>query len=215
MTIALGRSHAPTAPDAMTLVEHLGELHRRVLICMGTVAVMGTVAFVLYGPILSVLQAPYGHVSPSHCNRYVTGPPDGQTRWVKMAAYGGLVLASPVLLWELWRFITPGLRAKGKRYAVLSVIASVVLFGSGGTVAIITFPHALAWLGSIGGPSLSQILDPTNYLSLIILLMVAFGATFEFPVLLVSLEGPGSSGPSSWLRGDDGRSSPSWWWPVW
>jgi sec-independent protein translocase protein TatC len=203
MTITLGRSHAPTAPEAMTLVEHLGELRRRVLICVGTVAVMGTVAFLLYGPILSVLQAPYCHVSPLHCNFYVTGPLDGLALRVKIAAYGGLVLASPVLLWELWRFITPGLHANEKRYAVPFVVASIVLFGSGGAVAFITFPHALAWLGSIGGPSLTQILDPTKYLSLIILLMVAFGLTFEFPVLLVSLEVAGIVRPqqlASWRR---------------
>ena len=55
-------------------------------------------------------------------------------------------------------------------------------------MAFLIFPHALQWLDSIGGPSLTQILDPNKYLSLIILLMVCFGVVFEFPVLLVALE---------------------------
>ena len=70
-------------------------------------------------------------------------------------------------------------------------------------VAYLTFPHALNFLDNIGGPSLHQILDPTKYLSLIVLLMTVFGLTFEFPVLLVSLELAGVLTPaqlSSWRR---------------
>ena len=82
-------------------------------------------------------------------------------------------------------------------------MASIVLFAFGCLVAYLTFPHALNWLGSIGGPSLTQILDPIKYLSLIVLLMTVFGLTFEFPVLLVSLEIAGVLTPkklSSWRR---------------
>jgi sec-independent protein translocase protein TatC len=127
-------------------------------------------------------------VAPHHCGFYITGPLDGLALRVKIAAYGGLVLASPVLLWELWRFITPGLNPKEKKYAIPFIVASIALFLLGSLVAFVTFPHALGWLDSIGGPSLTEILDPTKYLSLIVLLMTVFGLTFEFPVLLVSLE---------------------------
>ena len=128
---------------------------------------------------------------------------DGLALRVKIAAYGGLFLASPVLLWELWRFITPGLKRNEKRYAIPFIVASILLFALGALVAYITFPHALRWLSSIGGPSLTEILDPTKYLSLIVLLMTVFGLTFEFPVLLVSLEIAGVLTPqklSSWRR---------------
>jgi sec-independent protein translocase protein TatC len=70
-------------------------------------------------------------------------------------------------------------------------------------VAYLTFPHALNFLDHIGGPSLTEILDPTKYLSLIVLMMTVFGLTFEFPVLLVSLELAGVLTPkqlSSWRR---------------
>ena len=75
--------------------------------------------------------------------------------------------------------------------------------GADSSVSFAGLPHALSWLDSIGGPSLNQILDPNKYLSLIVLLMVAFGVTFEFPVLLVSLELAGVLTPqqlSSWRR---------------
>jgi sec-independent protein translocase protein TatC len=174
-----------------------------VLVCAAAFLVMAVVAFVVYPQILSFLKHPYCQVAPKHCSFYITGPLDGLALRVKIAAYGGLFLASPVLLWEFWRFITPGLHPKEKRYAIPFVVASISLFALGCVVAFLTFPHALKWLDSIGGPSLNEIYDPTKYLSLIVLLMVVFGITFEFPVLLVSLEVAGVVTPqklSSWRR---------------
>ncbi len=188
MALSLKRRADRPAPDSMTLTEHLGELRRRVIISIAAFVVAGTVAFVVYPWILSFLKHPYCEVAPTHCGFYVTGPLDGLALRVKIAAYGGIFLASPVWLWELWRFITPGLNPKEKRYAVPFIVATIGLFSLGAAVAFLIFPHALQWLNNIGGPSLTQILDPNKYLSLIILLMVCFGVTFEFPVLLVALE---------------------------
>lgn len=177
-------------PDDMTLAEHLTELRRRLIISIAAIFVGGAVAFGFYPQILSFLQHPYCQaVTRGHsCNLYVTGPLDGFSIRLKVAGYGGVFLSSPVLLWQLWRFITPGLNPKEKRYAVPFVISSIVLFACGAAVAFLTFPHALKFLISVGGPTLQEIYAPDKYLSLIILLMVAFGVAFEFPVLLVSLE---------------------------
>jgi len=197
------RGETRSSPDSMTLVEHLTELRTRVLISVVAFVLAATAAFLLYPWILSFLKHPYCQVAPTHCGFYITGPLDGLALRVKIAAYGGLFLASPVLLWELWRFITPGLHPKEKRYAVPFILASIALFALGCVVAYLTFPHALNFLDTIGGPSLHQILDPTKYLSLIVLLMTVFGLTFEFPVLLVSLEIAGVLDPgqlSSWRR---------------
>ncbi len=204
MALSLKRRSEPRPkPDSMTLVEHLTELRTRVLVCALAFAITATVAFLVYPWILSFLKHPYCQVSPRRCGFYITGPLDGLALRVKIAAYGGLFLASPVLLWELWRFITPGLNPKEKRYAVPFIVASITLFALGGLVAYLTFPHALNFLDHIGGPSLTEILDPTKYLSLIVLMMTIFGLTFEFPVLLVSLELAGVLTPkqlSSWRR---------------
>ena len=197
------RSEARPTPDSMTLVEHLTELRRRVLVCAVAFVVTATVAFVLYPWILSFLKHPYCQVAPHRCGFYITAPLDGLALRVKIAAYGGLFLASPVLLWELWRFITPGLKKNEKKYAIPFIVASITLFALGCLVAYLTFPHALNFLDHIGGPSLTEILDPTKYLSLIVLMMTVFGLTFEFPVLLVSLELAGVVTPkqlSSWRR---------------
>jgi sec-independent protein translocase protein TatC len=188
----------------MTLGEHLAELRRRVVISILAFAVGATVAFIVYPQILHFLQAPYCRVAGlRRCQLYVTGPLDGLALRIKLATYGGVFLASPVILWELWRFITPGLHRSEKRYAVPFVFASILLFSLGAFLAFVSFPHALTFLQNIGGPTLKQIYDPNKYLGLIVALMTVFGLTFEFPVVLVSLELVGVLSPSrlsSWRR---------------
>jgi sec-independent protein translocase protein TatC len=193
------------SPDNMTLGEHLGELRRRVIICVIAFVVAATVAVVAYQPILNFLLRPLCNVyasTPHHpgsgngsllvnrfgCSLYVTSPLDGLTLRVKIAIFGGLVLASPVILLEMWRFVTPGLKASERRYAIPFVASAFVLFLAGAATAYLTLPHALGWLKSVGGPSLNAIYDPIPYLGLILLMMTLFGLTFLFPVVLVSLE---------------------------
>ena len=172
----------------MTLVEHLAELRHRLIVSILAVAAGGVVVFAFYGSVLRFFEHPLCQVMPGNCHLYVTSPLDPLSIRFKIAAYGGLVLALPVVLWQLWRFITPGLRPNEKRYSVPFVLASMVFFGLGGFVAWLTFPHALKWLTNIGGSTLHPIYTPQDYLRLIVILMVVFGAAFEFPVVLVSLE---------------------------
>ncbi len=104
-----------------------------------------------------------------------------------------------MVLWQLWRFITPGLHKKEKRYAIPFIVASILLFLGGATVAILTFEPALRFLIGVGGPDLDPMFTPTKYLSLITVMILAFGVAFEFPILLVFLELAGVV-PSQRLR---------------
>lgn len=192
----LRRKKRPS-PSAMTLAQHLGELRRRLVVCLVALFAAGISAFVFYPEILRLLQAPYCSVS-SRCQLYVTGPLDGLSLRVKIAGYGALFFASPVLLWELWRFVTPGLHKREKRYAIPFVATSVVFFAAGVAVAYLSFPHALQFLGSVGGPTLRQLYGPSQYLGLIVAMMAVFGVTFEFPVALVALQLVGVMTPE-WL----------------
>ena len=192
----------PAATDSMSLAEHLRELRRRVVVVGVTLAATATVAFVFYPQILHWLQAPYCAVAHP-CRLYVTGPLDGLSLRIRIATYGGVFLASPVVFWQLWRFVAPGLHRRERRPAVAFVTASVVLFSGGAALALATFPHALRFLGSVGGPTLQQIYDPNKYLGLVTALMVVFGVAFEFPVVLVALELIGVLQPArlaSWRR---------------
>ncbi len=172
----------------MTLAEHLAEVRRRFLLSSASIIILGIVAFILYAPILRVLQEPYCRAAPNHCSFLVTNPLDGLTLRIKIAFFGGMLFASPIVFWHVWRFITPGLKAAERRYALPFVTASFIFFGAGVTVAYFSFEHAIAFLQSIGGHSLVSYYNPNQYLGLFLLMMFIFGVTFEFPVVLVALE---------------------------
>ena len=141
------RSGSPRpSADAMTLGEHLAELRRRVVISAFAFAIGATVAFIVYPSILHFLQAPYCRVAPGRCKLYVTAPLDGLSLRIKLSSYGGLFFSSPVILWEVWRFITPGLHRNEKRYAIPFVASSLLLFMFGAYLAFVAFPHALQFL---------------------------------------------------------------------
>ncbi|MFI5035263.1 MAG: twin-arginine translocase subunit TatC [Acidimicrobiales bacterium] len=176
------------AVKGMTLAEHLAEARRRFIISTAAVLALGVGAFLFYPQILHVLQDPYCKAVPRHCTFLVTNPLDGLTLRIKIGFFGGLLFASPVVFWEVWRFITPGLRASERRFAVPFVAASVAFFAGGVVVAFFSFGHALKFLQAIGGHSLVAYYNPNQYLSLFILMMFIFGVTFEFPVVLVALE---------------------------
>ncbi len=182
----------------MSLVEHLAELRRRLIISAVALVAGGIVAFLLYNRILDFLLGPYQSVTGKD-TLVITDPLEGFATRLKIAAWGGLLLASPVVLWQLWRFITPGLHKREKRFAIPFIVASILLFLCGAAVALITFEPALRFLVGVGGSNLETFFTPTKYLGLITLMILAFGLAFEFPILLVFLQLAGVV-PSSRLR---------------
>jgi sec-independent protein translocase protein TatC len=186
----------------MTVVEHLTELRRRLFISIIAVAVGGVVGFILYEPILSFLKEPYCDTLPrgQSCSLFVSDPLEGFAIRLRIAGYTGLFLAFPIVLFQLWRFITPGLHPREKRYAIPFVLASVVLFAGGAALAYLTFAKALSFLQSVGGPDFQEIYSPGKYLRLILLMFLAFGLAFEFPVVLVFLELAGVLGTAHLRR---------------
>lgn len=189
------------AESGMTLAEHLAELRHRFLVSAVAVTLFGVAAFVFYPDILKVLQRPYCSAIPQHCRFLVTNPLDGLTLRVKIGLFGGFLVASPVILWQMWRFITPGLRAKERRYALPFVLASMVFFAAGVVLAYFSFGHALAFLKSIGGATLVTEYNPNQYLTLFLLMMFIFGLMFLFPIVLVALELAHMVTPRQLLRG--------------
>jgi sec-independent protein translocase protein TatC len=181
-------AHARAA--RMTLVEHLTELRRRIIIAVIALAVGTVLAFAVYNHILSFLIHPYCQILPKGrpCTLVVTDPLEGFAARLKVSAYCGLVLASPIVLWQVWRFVTPGLNPKEKKYAVPFIVSSIALFLMGAAVGLLTFPKALQFLNSVGGQNTQAFYRPAPYLGLVVLVLVAFGLSFEFPILLVFLE---------------------------
>jgi len=189
----------------MSLFDHLAELRRRVMISTAAIALGGVIGFLLYNRVLAFLQRPYCDLKRQKglagtCNFVITDPLEGVTTRFKVSLYIGLALALPVVLWQVWRFITPGLHPKEKKYAIPFIVSSMVLFALGALVAILTFPQALDFLISVSGDGVETLFGPAKYISLYTLIMLAFGVAFEFPVVLVFLEIAGVLTPRRLLR---------------
>ncbi|MHB8220150.1 MAG: twin-arginine translocase subunit TatC [Acidimicrobiales bacterium] len=202
---AIRRSGHTPRRATMALGEHLAELRHRVVVVASVFAGAGVVAFLAYGRTLELLLAPYCEaVGPGHsCHLYVTGPLDGLSLRVEVAAYTALAMTLPIIFWQGWRFVAPGLLPRERRRAVAFVTSSTVLFVAGATVAFAVFPRALRFLDTVGGPSLHELYSPSSYVGLLLLMMAAFGVTFELPVLLVFLQLAGVVTPArlaSWRR---------------
>ena len=171
----------------MPLVAHLAELRRRLIVSVLALFVGALIGFVLYNPILSILLRPYTEVT-GETQFVFFDPLEAFATRLKVAAWSGAFLASPVVLWQLWRFITPGLHRNEKKFAIPFIVSSILLFVLGAAVALYTFETALRFLVGMGGDNLTPLFSASKFLSLIILMIIAFGIAFEFPVLLVFLE---------------------------
>jgi sec-independent protein translocase protein TatC len=191
----------------MTLFEHLAELRKRVIICIVAVVVCTVIAWFFYDPIVRFMSRPYHNFVLHHPAKDITrgnlvtnGPLEGFTTRLKVSAYVGIALASPVIFWELWRFITPGLYKHEKRYVVPFVASAVVLFAAGVTTAILVFPKALTWLINVSGTGIVPLFSPARYFTLYVSMCVIFGAVFMYPLVVVFLELAGVVPSSTWRR---------------
>jgi sec-independent protein translocase protein TatC len=173
------------AAGTMSVVDHLRELRDRIIWSLMAVAVGAVICFIFFGPIIHLMIAPYRDATGK--GLIFTQPLEAFMTRVKVAAYGGFVLASPVVFFHLWRFITPGLNPKEKKYAIPFVVSSVVLFVGGSLVAVVTFPKALNFLLGVGGKDLDPLLSAGSYLTLVFLMILAFGVSFEFPIVMMFL----------------------------
>ena len=186
---------ARTHPDdvRMSLGEHLAELRRRLIISVLAVIAGTIVAFVFHHAILHVLTRPYCNLpasyrfEPGRCTLVVTGVLDAFTVTLKLSLYVGLVLSSPVWLWQIWKFVTPGLHQNERRYAVTFVATSVALFGAGCVVAYFTLANGLHFLLSFATGGLTSLLTFDSYLSYVIAIVLVFAVSFEFPLLVIML----------------------------
>jgi sec-independent protein translocase protein TatC len=185
----------------MSLIDHLRELRHRLVICLWALVVGSVIGFVLYGPAMELIQQPYcdflrenpdkAPFENEGCSLVFLGAIDGFLITVKVVLFLALVVALPVVLYQLWAFIVPGLTSRERRWALPFVALSVLLFLLGGLFAYLTLPKALGFLLSVGGDFVSPLLTVDKYVGFVIFTILAFGLGFEFPILLISLSAAG------------------------
>jgi sec-independent protein translocase protein TatC len=185
--------------EEMTLVEHLRELRERLLKSFLAIAVGFVGGFIFRNQVLDLLMGPYcglpaavrdfpggANADADRCELVITTVTGGFTFSIKAAAVVAVIVAAPVVAYQVLRFVTPGLRPIEKQYSIPFVIATAVLFLCGAAVSYYVLPQALRFLLSFT-PDLVPLLDANSYLSFVLNTMLAFGISFEFPLVLIVL----------------------------
>jgi sec-independent protein translocase protein TatC len=202
---------APANPGAeMSILEHIAELRDRLVkSCVALTVTTLVSAFLLYNRTFGYITRSYCQIDPRYriqtaaghgCGLLAQSPLDGIGIRIRLSLVLGLILALPVVAYQLWRFITPGLKPAERRMAVPFALATTLLFASGVVIAFVTMPKAVGWLAAAGGPSLIQLYAADRYLRFVLFMGLAFGLTFEFPLVLVCLSLVGVLSSGAMLR---------------
>jgi sec-independent protein translocase protein TatC len=201
---SLRRSEAERT-GTMSVMEHLEELRRRIVIAGIAILVGAVVGWFLYPSVLELLRDPFCQYlrdnpqvrPPAGCDLVFNSPVDAFLTKLKMVGFLGLIAALPVVLYQLWAFIVPGLTSREKKWSIPFIVTSTLLFLLGAAFSIWTLPKALGFLLSFGGEFVVPLITFDRYLGFVTLVTLAFGVSFLFPVILVFLE---AVGVLSWQR---------------
>jgi sec-independent protein translocase protein TatC len=169
----------------MSLMEHLTELRKRLIHSTVYLLIGFCVAYAFHVRLYGIIQKPLNDL---HIALNYTHPTDPLNLYLKTALYGGIILASPFILYQLWLFIAPGMYANEKRYVVPFMAATIVLFLSGAWFGYHwVFPGALKVLIGGFGKNFNPVLTIEDYTNFFLAVILGLGVTFELPILIFFL----------------------------
>ena len=166
----------------MSLMSHLVELRSRIIKSVVAVAIGTVVGFIFYRDILELLARPYEGATDQPLAFFQ--PTEPFSLALRIALFGGTILASPVIIYQIWRFMGPALTQREKRYVYPLSGVIALLFGAGVVLGYFTLPLALRVLFSFAGDLLQETVGVNFYFSFAMRFILAFGIAFQFPVFL-------------------------------
>ncbi len=180
-----GGSQGPSPePASMTLVDHLAELRRRIAISIVAILLGSAVGFYFADPIIKLLLTPL----PNGEVVFLTLS-GGFMVYLRVSVIVGILIASPVVLYELWAFVAPGLMPHERKAALPWIPMTVVFFLLGCAVAWITLPYAVGFLLSFEIPgALTALPSAEAYFGFVTFIFLIFGLVMQFPIVLVFLD---------------------------
>jgi len=176
--------------EAIPFMAHLSELRNRLIKSLLAVGLMAVVAFAFHEQIIEFLAEPYLVATGSELAYF--RPTEAFSLVMKVALWGGVILASPVILYQLWRFVAPALTPREKKWVVPLIAVLVVLFIAGITVGYLALERGLGFLLDFGGDTLAPVIGAQFYMSFAMRFLLAFGIAFEFPVFIFAAAAVGA-----------------------
>jgi sec-independent protein translocase protein TatC len=173
---------APVEEPRMSVIEHLEALRRALIIALAAWGLATFAAFFISGRVIGYLvtRAGIGH-------GFYLQLAGGVLLEVKVAIYIGFVLAAPIVIQQVWWFVSPGLHTRERRFILPLIIATIFFFAVGVAVAIFALPLYVKVLNSLSPPNTSYLPDVSQFVSFVLLMVIGFGLVFELPVVLFVL----------------------------
>ncbi|MBI5034689.1 MAG: twin-arginine translocase subunit TatC [Chloroflexi bacterium] len=166
----------------MGVLEHVEELRSRLIISLIAILVTTVLAYIFADSILYILKEPSGKQQLTFLS-----PLDPFMIKFRVALYGGIALAAPVWIYQLIRYIEPGLLPSEKRFIVPAVAAMVVLFFIGNAFGYMMLHNMMGVLISMSGPEMTYLASADQYISFVVYFLIAVGISFEMPIVLLIL----------------------------
>ena len=167
----------------VSFLDHLDEMRSRVIKSLAAIAIGTLVAFFINDQILNILVFPYEVALPGTDLAYFR-PTEAFSLVMRISLFAGVILASPVILYQSWRFLAPALTSREKKWAFPMTAIFVALFLGGDVVGYYALSRGLGFLLSFGGDSLEPVIGAEFYLSFAMRFILAFGIAFEFPIFI-------------------------------
>ncbi|MBK9724848.1 MAG: twin-arginine translocase subunit TatC [Actinomycetales bacterium] len=175
----------------MPLLEHLAELRRRLFIAALAIVIAAIAGWLFYEPIIAALQQPMVDFELSHPDTFTkvnfSGLTDGLAIQITVSLFVGMLIATPVWLYQIWAFVVPGLTKREKRVTLWFLLSSTPLFLTGCWLAYLTLPKAIDVLRGFTPKGAAAITPAADYLNFVLKFIVAFGVAFLLPVFIVGL----------------------------
>jgi sec-independent protein translocase protein TatC len=177
-----------TQEEKMPLTSHLEELRKRLIRSLIAVAITFPIAYYFKEWLFKIITRPLMKALPENSHMIYTGLPEAFFNYLKISFFAGLILASPYILFQVWRFISPGLYKSERKYVGPFVVLSTLLFTGGVLFCyFLVLPPAFKFFIEFSTDFLKPMVSLKEYLSLALKLLLAFGIVFEIPVFIFFL----------------------------
>ena len=179
----------------MSVLDHLDELRRRIIVGLLALVVGVVAAFIGKDWVFSVIERPLKAIRGPGAQLVTFSPTEPFMTILRVSVYAGLIIALPVILYEVWAFIMPALYEREKRSALPYVLFTLLLFLAGAVFGyFVVLPVGLRFLIGYGGDIFDQQLRASEYLSFVAVFLLGFGVVFEMPVFILMLSASGVVG---------------------